>query len=235
MIINYLILVKLLLAHFLVDFCFQSKIFVQKKREGKQSYHLVHAVTHASFAYFFVGCLKAWYIPLVVFGSHYLIDLWKSKRKESLTNFIIDQMMHLAIIIMLWLFVADQTETVRENIIKLFENKHFWVYLTGFVFVLKPTSVILSVSTKKWEAGRSFKGLENAGQWIGYLERILILIFISLSVYEAIGFLLAAKSIYRFGELKEPSEVKKTEYIMIGTFLSFTIAIIVGLILNSLV
>jgi hypothetical protein len=233
MIIDYLILVKLLLAHFLVDFCFQSKRFVRKKQEGEQYYHLIHALTHALLAYLLVGCLKAWYIPLVIFGSHYLIDLWKSKRAESFTNFVIDQALHLITILLLWLLVTDQAEAAWESLKKLFVDQLFWTYLAGFVFILKPTSIILSISTKRWEAGRGTNGLENAGQWIGYLERTLILIFMCLSIYEAIGFLLAAKSIYRFGELKEPSEVKKTEYIMIGTFLSFTIAIIVGLIIKN--
>ena len=45
---------------------------------------------------------------------------------------------------------------------------------------------------------------------------------------EGIGFLLAAKSIFRFGELTKPREVKITEYVMIGTFSSFAIAIILG-------
>lgn len=53
-----------------------------------------------------------------------------------------------------------------------------------------------------------------------------------IGVYEAIGFILAAKSIFRFGELKEAADIKKTEYIMIGTLLSFTIAIIDGLVIQ---
>jgi hypothetical protein len=47
---------------------------------------------------------------------------------------------------------------------------------------------------------------------------------------EGIGFLLAAKSIFRFGELTKPREVKITEYVMIGTLSSFTIAILLGTI-----
>ena len=45
---------------------------------------------------------------------------------------------------------------------------------------------------------------------------------------DGIGFLLAAKSIFRFGEFTKPSEVKNTEYVMIGTLSSFAIAIILG-------
>ncbi|MCL2133397.1 MAG: DUF3307 domain-containing protein, partial [Bacteroidales bacterium] len=76
------------------------------------------------------------------------------------------------------------------------------------------------------------QGLEKAGRWIGYLERILILCFILLKYYEGIGFLLAAKSIFRFGELTKIQERAYTEYILIGTLLSFTIALFIGLIIH---
>ncbi len=173
MMIDYLILVKLLLAHFLADFCLQPKRFVQKKREGKQCYHFIHALIHAILAYLLVGCVTNWSTPLVIFGSHYLIDLWKSKRKESFNHFMIDQMLHLVTIIVLWLFMTDQAGVVWENAMKLFADQQFWVYLVGLVFILKPTSIILSLSTKRWEIGRGSNGLENAGKWIGYLERVL--------------------------------------------------------------
>lgn len=42
---------------------------------------------------------------------------------------------------------------------------------------------------------------------------------------------LAAKSIFRFGELSKSKEIKTTEYVLIGTLASFTIAILTGLIL----
>ena len=70
--------------------------------------------------------------------------------------------------------------------------------------------------------------MPNAGKWIGYLERVLILTFIFTDNIDGIGFLLAAKSIFRFGELNRTKDIKVTEYVLIGTFVSFTIAIIVG-------
>lgn len=74
----------------------------------------------------------------------------------------------------------------------------------------------------------SLQGLPNAGKWIGYLERVLILTFIYTGNVEGIGFLLAAKSVFRFGELNRAQDIKVTEYVLIGTFVSFTIAIIIG-------
>lgn len=76
--------------------------------------------------------------------------------------------------------------------------------------------------------------MPNAGKWIGYLERILILTFIFTGNIEGIGFLLAAKSVFRFGELNKAKDIKTTEYVLIGTFASFTIAIMTGFAVKRL-
>lgn len=98
-----------------------------------------------------------------------------------------------------------------------------------YLLALKPSSILLGLFISKWTPTKNEQNsLPSAGTWIGYLERILILTFILLGCMEGIGFLLAAKSIFRFGELTKPREVKITEYVMIGTFSSFAIAIILG-------
>ena len=71
--------------------------------------------------------------------------------------------------------------------------------------------------------------LPNAGTLIGYLERVLILTFILIDQFAAIGFLLAAKSIMRFGSASGSNHRKLTEYVIVGTLSSFTIAIFIGL------
>ena len=54
-------------------------------------------------------------------------------------------------------------------------------------------------------------------------------VFIITNEWQAVGFLLAAKSVFRFGNLQEAKDRKLTEYILIGTLLSFGIAIITGM------
>ena len=66
--------------------------------------------------------------------------------------------------------------------------------------------------------------LPNAGHVIGNVERMLTLVFVMLGQYEAIGFLLAAKSLLRFRE----TDTVKSEYVLVGTLLSFGIAILLG-------
>ena len=67
-----------------------------------------------------------------------------------------------------------------------------------------------------------------AGHFIDLLERVLMLSFILLGEYGGVGFLLAAKSIFRFGDLKESSEKQLTEYVMLGTLLSVTVTLFIG-------
>ncbi|RZM05531.1 MAG: hypothetical protein EOO88_54740 [Pedobacter sp.] len=49
--------------------------------------------------------------------------------------------------------------------------------------------------------------------------------------YTAIGFLMTAKSILRFSE-KETNTQLKTEYILVGTLVSFASSAIIGMIIN---
>ena len=52
--------------------------------------------------------------------------------------------------------------------------------------------------------------------------------------WEAIGFLVAAKSVLRIGEVRNNRDKNLTEYILVGTLLSFGIAILTGVILKQL-
>jgi hypothetical protein len=101
--------------------------------------------------------------------------------------------------------------------------------LTVYLIILQPTSIFFSLFIKKWAPlDLSFKNLPNAGKWIGYLERILVLTFILTDNMESIGFLWATKSMFRFGELNKEKDIKMTEYVLIGTLCSFSIAIVTG-------
>ena len=50
--------------------------------------------------------------------------------------------------------------------------------------------------------------------------------------YEGIGFVLAAKSILRMGELRGEQGTRFSEYVILGTLLSFAIAFLMGLLLR---
>lgn len=70
---------------------------------------------------------------------------------------------------------------------------------------------------------------EGVGKYIGWIERFLILCFIFIGYFQGIGFILAAKSILRFGEVKNDADRRFSEYVIVGTLLSFAFAIVIGL------
>jgi len=71
-------------------------------------------------------------------------------------------------------------------------------------------------------------GLLSAGAWIGYIERCLAISFIFMGQFAGIGFLVATKTIFRFGDLTKNKDMKLTEYMMLGTLLSYAIALFIG-------
>ena len=75
-------------------------------------------------------------------------------------------------------------------------------------------------------------GLDSAGKWIGIVERILILLFIIMNQFGAVGFLIAAKSVFRFGSISNPDDQMRAEYILIGTLISFALAIATGVLVT---
>lgn len=68
-------------------------------------------------------------------------------------------------------------------------------------------------------------GLPGGGRIIGWLERGLVLILVLSGQPGGFGFVLAAKSILRFGEIKDAGNRRLAEFILIGTFLSFALGL----------
>ena len=64
---------------------------------------------------------------------------------------------------------------------------------------------------------------KKAGGFIGLLERLLILLFLSINQYSAIGLVLTAKSIARYDEISKDKDF--AEYYLLGTLLSTFIVI----------
>lgn len=232
-----IVLIKLLCAHFFADFILQTdRINKGKYKSGISgiSYLLLHSITHACIAYLLVADWSCWFIPTIVFFSHFLIDLFKCKCcKYSLSTFLLDQFLHIAIIVVLWFFLYGAG--IDGSFLNVFCSTKVWLAFMAYMLMLKPSSILLGLFLKQWTPSSSIsQSLPKAGQWIGYIERILILTFVLVGSFEGVGFLLAAKSVFRFGELNKAKEIQTTEYVLIGTFASFTIAVLTGLVITHL-
>jgi hypothetical protein len=238
-----LLLIKWLCAHIIGDFALQPARFVQHKRRRKAAsgYLYLHCLIHGALVYLFTGMWQQWLVPLVVTLTHFGIDLWKVHQKDDAKNFIIDQALHLAVLLLLWLQVSGSWSAVWPWLQGLLNNYNGWVLLFGYAAIIWPTSFLLGFATRRWRNQVQDARLHNqktslseAGRWIGIFERILILTFVVTGHYEGIGFLIAAKSILRFNDLKENDNRRETEYVLIGTLMSFSASIFAGLVVKYL-
>ncbi len=232
-----ILFIKLLLAHLLGDFIWQPTAWVIDKEEKKHKsiYLYLHILLHGVLAAIFAGEIQFIPFAILIAVTHGIIDLIKlnfQKKKTKRTWFIIDQIAHILVLIAVVLLYQN------TSINFLWFDNSFWILITGLIFITKPTSIFIKTIISLWspESQDSIQdnSLANAGNYIGILERLFIFSFILTGHFEAIGFLLAAKSIFRFGDLKEAKDRKLTEYVLIGTLISFGTAILIGLIVQAL-
>lgn len=226
-------LLRLLMAHFIGDFLLQPTSWVKAKEDkgvkAKEFYYHIAVITALTFL--FLANLAQWYIPVIIMITHGLIDAWKSYRPATTLYFLLDQFFHVAVIFLVWSAVSFDCSSITKTFAHYFTSVHFWTILLAYYLVTGPLGIAIGVATGKWQkdAGMDTGGLARAGMWIGRCERVLVLTFILLNQYTALGFLMTAKSILRFGD-KEDREQKKTEYILVGTLISFAAAAVVGTI-----
>lgn len=234
-----LILLQLLLAHILTDFVLQPTKLVEHKRQKKAGswFLYFHSFLAGFLTYLFLQNWYLWYIPIVISVSHFFIDLWKLQHKKAtLKLFLIDQFWHILIIILVWMYLIDGFSEFMPFIAEVFSSPPFLAIIIGYLLVIFPTGFLIGKATKRWHNELQPNGeshsLEAAGRYIGIFERILVLTFILTQNFSAIGFLIAAKSILRFSDKTDASARKQTEYVLIGTLMSFAITILIGLLVR---
>lgn len=209
-------------GHLIADFWLQPGSWVNDKKEnGWRSKKLfIHSLLAAILPVLFTFKLSLWWFIPIIFASHYLIDLLKTYAKANILFFLIDQILHIGI---LWILATFFTaNNIHENWFK------FWFYACGIIAVTNPLGILIGMFLKSVTKTKSNPGKIDASGWIGIFERILIVIFVVTGQLQAIGFLVAAKSVFRFSETQKDGN-KKAEYFLLGTLVSFTLAIVVGL------
>jgi len=229
-----MLLLKLLLAHVLGDFVLQPAKWVAHKleRKIKSGYLYLHLLVHLLAMLTVLG-FDFTFLPgiLLIALAHYLIDLSKlylTGRADSKLLFVLDQLAHLLVI-----FFVAQYYTPLAGISFNFGEKEVFLILT-LLCVTSVSSVIIRVLMSAWKMADDSSSLNNAGMYIGILERLFVFVFIVMGQWQAIGFLIAAKSVFRFSDLTRAKDRKLTEYILIGTLLSFALAVGFSLIYLAL-
>ncbi len=231
-----MIFTKLILAHIIGDFILQSNSWVadKEKKQLKSQYLYLHVLIHAVLSFIFLWDINLWWIPVLIGITHFIIDALKlhfQKPKTRKLWFFIDQALHILVILGISVFV-------KEINFEIFNNSELLKYLTAAVFLTTPASMMIKILLSSWSpitvehSKVQTESLTNAGKYIGILERLLVFVFIVVNHWEGVGFLIAAKSVFRFSDLAEAKQRKLTEYIMIGTLLSFGIAVLLGILVK---
>ena len=235
----------LLFVHVLADFYLQPNAWIASKVKHKErsvglfKHMCVHLVLTAIALFGFIQDLNTnYFIALsIIVLTHYAIDIWKTYMGFTFKYFVIDQAAHVAILFAASVYASEISfEALASEFTALVSINH-GVILIAYLLSFKPLSILIQLLLRPYlsQFGDNIQqqGLQTAGEHIGALERALIITFILIGQFPAIGFLLAAKSVFRFGDMRRQHDRKLTEYIMLGTLLSFSCAIVLGLITNS--
>lgn len=229
------VFLKLLLAHILGDFVLQTKTLVQRRKENV-GYLFLHVLIHAILlVLFFYPELQLYSISIAfITFSHLAIDslkIWLEGKypAKPLFFFCIDQILHLAVLGTVAFYNFGFPPLSYELLFSI----DTLLYLIAFLLVAVVSPIFLRLFFSKWDREFEFQNkrkesLMHAGLLIGIMERLIIVLFIQVGFLSGIGFLLAAKSIFRFGDLANAKDTKFTEYILVGTLASFIIAIGIG-------
>ncbi|WP_431106992.1 DUF3307 domain-containing protein [Winogradskyella poriferorum] len=232
-----IVLLKLILAHILGDFFLQPQKWVKdkEKKKLKSKWLYIHIGIHIALMFLLVWDFSYWVLILLIGTSHFIIDALKlllQKKKTKRFYFFADQILHITAIFLLT--IAMYYEDIAPS---LSISTSALLLIICLVFLTQPTSIIMKIIFTKWNISKyteDNESLKDAGKYIGILERLLVFIFIIVGHWEAVGFLITAKSVFRFGDLTSTKERKLTEYILIGTLISFGIAIVVSLLFLNL-
>ena len=228
------LIIWLILAHILGDYPFKPNSWVEDKRlrKWRSVKGIYHAIVHflLVFVLFPVSLTNRFLIASVVAITHWLIDGLKASKPDNFKWWLIDQSLHMLVMLIAFLIYIGPSSAFKINWVEIFSVSSL-IILLAYMIAYWPVSHFIKRAIRFWSSQipESTQGLKKAGKWIGRLKRVLILTFIFSNQFGAIGFLLATKSVFRFGDLTDKHAQGKTEYILLGTLLSFSITVILGI------
>ncbi len=223
-------LLVLVAAHFIADFLLQPDWLQQRK--NRLWANLFHSAMVGGLSYLFLQQWTAWGLPVLLFISHMAIDAIKQRCPDTWRTFCLDQFAHLFLTgLILFLCRSLGWVCAFEGV-----GLKWMVFVAGFSATVYGAGFLVGKVAGQLQEenalAEKINGLKNGGKLIGQLERALIFLLIMVGQPAGIGFLVAAKSILRFGEAKDDQQL--AEYVLIGTLLSFGLAIAAAALTKSL-
>ncbi|MBL9051547.1 MAG: DUF3307 domain-containing protein [Tabrizicola sp.] len=246
--------IALLFAHTLADFVLQTNWIATNKRHPLAlglHFAAVYATAIAATGSIHPALLVLALVHIGIdVGKLLLTAAWKSSGR--LGPFMLDQALHLATlaVLALWLpdlwaqglwapgaiVTGDDTGILgtgiwsEETPLPISHLPALMVLLTGLVLATRAGGFAVGLLMEPFapHLGQDDEGksLPGAGRVIGQLERGLIFALVLFGQPEGVGLLIAAKSILRFGAVKDDRRL--SEYVIIGTLASFGWALVVA-------
>lgn len=245
------VLLTFLILHMIGDFYAQSESMAKKK--GNDARVLItHGLIYLGLMLLSAVYLKGSGLLLAaaVIGSmHLLIDSVKIRiaRSDNLFGkdapskdawiFAIDQLLYIAIIVICAMVLTRQSAVVfrgwvNDAALRLHQSARvllMWEFL--LILCAKPANIAIKACIGHYrpsvDDGTEDDRTRKAGATIGTLERLMILVLLSLGQYAAIGLVLTAKSIVRYEKISKVPQF--SEYYLMGTLASMLITIVAWL------
>jgi hypothetical protein len=231
-----MIFTKLILAHLFGDFILQPNSWVAEKesKKLKSKYLYLHVLIHTVLSFIFLWDLQLWWVAVLVGVSHFIIDAAKlsfQTIKNKKNWFFFDQVLHILVIVGVSFYF-------NEFSFEFLKDQEILKIVMAALFLTTPASIFIKILLSSWtpvpETTNNIQteSLSSAGKYIGILERLLVFTFILVNHWEGAGFMVAAKSVFRFSDLAQAKQRKLTEYVLIGTLLSFGLAVLTGILIK---
>ena len=233
---------KILLAHALTDFVFQTDSLAKNK--GKITALSVHTLIFfllsvvfllPAFSYQTVTAL----ICLAFF--HGFVDYLKNLIQKGTAGshwlyFLGDQALHvLGIGAVVFFLDKERFHGWVDVLSTRWSQPSLFLFVSVFVVIVFGGGFFTGILCSGFSGRLNLEkrpGIERAGRYIGILERSLVLTAVLFAKMEFIGYIFAAKSIARYPEMKDGGHF--AEYYLIGTLTSISIAFFGGLLLKYL-
>lgn len=240
-------LLMLGIGHILGDFYFQTNEMAQEKDERfagvfKHSIEYTISMLLVIIPVVNRGLIK-W--VLLYSTSHFIIDTIKykllaaKKIKKTAKLFIIDQCLHIvcifAIAYMMYVNSCRPSHfAIVDSIQQAFGLSKELVarWILAILIIHEPANILIQNILKGLKSENTTESITDnktatdlkAGRKIGSIERLIMLLFIAMDQYTAMGMVLTAKSIARYDQITK--EQAFAEYYLIGTLLS-TVCVVV--------
>ena len=205
-----------------------------------------HSIIVAALAYAFTGVVQAWPIPVGILLAHSVLDsLYSRNETPGWKAWLLLHLVHGLVITALSLLVARGLEDsllsgrvplsrAYDQVLAVLDGLLLTVFVGAeivgravvpFQREMDEEQKALALTSQSSRPQQPRKGFEQGGLVIGMLERGIIFLLVLVESPTAIGFLIAAKSLLRFGDIGTGASRKEIEYILIGTLMSFLFAL----------